>query len=134
MITTTKTRFAVVMTSPQGGVYSKDMVSGHWTTGSVRDMTRSEVDAVMAHEKSKGTCSTFEVVDLDVRDGLVAVIKAAREAVTERTKYHDIPYAERRDGELGQAIRAEFAASIKVAKLLAIKEAGLEDYLASLNQ
>lgn len=90
MIPTTNTRFGVTTTSPEGSVFRKDMVTEHWTTYPVRDMTRAEAEAVLARSLSTGSCYTFEIIDLDVQDQVRQIRNAASKAVLDATGYDDL--------------------------------------------
>lgn len=103
-ITAPGVRFGVLCTGPDGG-HMKDMVSGHWTTYPVRDMTRQEAEEVVAYELTKGTVSTYEIIDLDERDQCTQVRSAAVKAVLDAAGYDDLDY-ETRKGEVGRVLRA----------------------------
>lgn len=96
-------RFGVRMTGPDG-VFMKDMTSQHWTTSQVRDMTRKEADDVVAYELTKGTCSTYEVIDLDELQQVTNIRSAAAKAVRDSAGYDGIPWDERK-GKQGAVIR-----------------------------
>lgn len=103
-ITAPGVRFGVRCTGPDG-VHMKDMVSGHWTTYPVRDMTRQEAEEVVAYELTKGTVSTYEMIDLDEQAQCVQVRSAAVKAVLDAAGYNDLDY-ETRKGEVGRVLRA----------------------------
>lgn len=95
-ITQPGVRFGVRMTGPDG-VFMKDMVSQHWTTYAVRDMTRKEADEVVAYELGKGSCNTYEIVDLDEAAQVREIRAAAAKAVRDLAGYDAIPYAVRKE-------------------------------------
>lgn len=104
-ITAPGVRFGVRMTG-RDGVFMKDMVSEHWTTYPVRDMTRKEADDVVARELAKGSCNTYEIIDLDEADQVRQIRSAAAKAVRDLAGYHSIPWEIRQlDDGLGAAIR-----------------------------
>ncbi|MDZ5605260.1 hypothetical protein SJI00_21025 [Pseudomonas sp. RP23018S] len=105
-ITAPGIRFAVFLQTQDGRVYQKDKLSEHWTTNSrVLDMTRTEADAVVAHELAKHTTSTYEIVDLDERAQVIRVRSAAARAVCASVGYEDWT-KEKRFGPEGEFIRA----------------------------
>lgn len=98
-------RFGVRMTG-QDGVFMKDMNSQHWTTYPVRDMTRKEADEVVAYELAKGSCNTYEIIDLDEADQVRKIRSAAAKAVRDLAGYDAIPYEIRKEGVgIGAEIR-----------------------------
>ena len=104
-ITAPGIRFGVRMTG-QDGVFMKDMNSQHWTTYPVRDMTRKEADEVVAYELAKGSCNTYEIIDLDEADQVRKIRSAAAKAVRDLAGYDAIPYAIRKEAEgIGADIR-----------------------------
>lgn len=103
-ITAPGVRFGVRCIGPDG-VFMKDMISGHWTTYPVRDMTRQEAEEVVAYELAKGTVSTYQVIDLDEQAQCNQVRSAAVKAVLDAAGYDDLDY-EIRKGEVGRVLRA----------------------------
>jgi hypothetical protein len=95
-ITAPGVRFGVRMTG-QDGTFMKDMTSQHWTTYPVRDMSRKEADDVVAYELKKGSCNTYEIIDLDEAAQVVKIRSAAAMAVRDLAGYDDIPYEVRKE-------------------------------------
>lgn len=105
MIATTNTRFGVRSTSPEGSCYRKDMVTEHWTTYPVRDMTRAEADAVLAHQLSTGSCYKYEIIDLDVQEHVAMLRRTAAKRIFDSAGYDGLS-REGADIERRAAIRA----------------------------
>jgi hypothetical protein len=117
-ITAPGIRFAVFLQTRDGRVYQKDKLSEHWTTSKVLDMTRTEADAVVAHELAKRTTSTYEIVDLDERAQVTKVRSAAAKAVRASVGYEDWT-KEKRFGPEGEFIGAASRLAADLAEVRA---------------
>lgn len=120
-ITAPGVRFGVRMTGPDG-VFMKDMVTEHWTTYPVRDMTREEADEVVAYELTKGTCCTYLIIDLDEADQVRKIRSAAAKAVRDLAGYDAIPY-EIRSREEGAAAEIRRVAAMAADRAEALARA-----------
>lgn len=70
MLSTSKSRYAVRMTTKQGK-FLKDKSTGRWTTYSkVPEMSRAEADETYYRCLSNKDGFKYEVIDLDIQDGL----------------------------------------------------------------
>lgn len=117
-LTSTKTRYAVEMTTAEGRVYLKDRISGHWTTYPVSDMSLKEAREVVAYEEAKGTTSSYRIVDRDLHDGCVEITKQVRRANCEAIGY-DEKSREWKESDEAKIFRQNSLLKIQ----LAIKEA-----------
>lgn len=104
-ITAPGIRFAVQLHTADGRLYLKDKLTEHWTTYSVKDMTRVEAEAVVAYELAKRTTSTYQIIDRDEQAQVIQIRSAAAKAVRALVGYEDWA-KEKRFGPEGEFIGA----------------------------
>lgn len=91
MLNTSKTRYAVRMTSKQGK-FLKDLTTGNWTTyQKVPSMSRSEAEEIYSRCLLKNDGSRYEVVDLDIQDGLEQIAESVRVKMWADCHYSEKP-------------------------------------------
>lgn len=83
---TSRTKFQVEMTY-DGGTYRKIDPTGGWTTYPVEPMTLAQAEFVCADHNSRGTTSTFRIVDVEFEAAQIKFAGAAKQAFMEAVGY-----------------------------------------------
>lgn len=92
---TTRTKFTVEMTY-DGRKFRKIDPTGSWTTYPVEPMTLAQAEFVCADHSSRGTTSTFVVIDVEYEAAQMAFARNAKELYLQASGYNDLTRDEQR--------------------------------------
>lgn len=109
---TSRTKFQVEMTY-DGRKYRKESPTGCWTTYPVQPMTLAEAEFVCADHQSRGTCSEFEVIDVEFEAAQIAFARDAKDAFLSSCGYDELTSEQKRNAT---AIRKEAVEVFAAAK------------------
>lgn len=96
---TSRTKFQVEMTY-DGRVFRKIDPTGSWTTYPVEPMTLAQAEFVCADHNSRGTCSTFTIVDVEFESAQILYASAVKNAFLESVGYNEMTRDERRGAKV----------------------------------